>query len=62
MRLARFSREVVSSRGVPGVKALLDRMGFYGGPPRLPLLPLATEAADDVERAFQSLTAVRSDS
>jgi 4-hydroxy-2-oxoglutarate aldolase len=62
MRLARFSREVVSSRGIPGVKALLDRMGFYGGPPRLPLLPLAADAADDVERALQSLKALRSDS
>jgi len=45
----------VAHRGIPGVKALLDRMGFYGGPPRLPLLPLASDAADDVERALQSL-------
>jgi len=62
MRLARFSREVVSNRGIPGVKALLDRMGFYGGPPRLPLLPLTADAADDVERALQYLKAARSDS
>ncbi len=55
LRLARFSREVVSQRGIPGVKALLDRMGFYGGPPRLPLLPLAPDAADDVERALHAL-------
>ncbi len=59
MRLARFSSEVVSQRGIPGVKALLDRMGFYGGPPRLPLLPLASDAADDMERALQSLKAPR---
>lgn len=58
MRLARFSRDVVAHRGIPGVKALLDRMGFYGGPPRLPLLPLALDAADDVERAYQSLMAL----
>jgi 4-hydroxy-2-oxoglutarate aldolase len=58
MRLARFSRDVVAHRGIPGVKALLDRMGFYGGPPRLPLLPLAPDAADDVERAYQSLKAL----
>jgi 4-hydroxy-2-oxoglutarate aldolase len=57
MRLAAFSREVVSLRGIPGVKALLDRMGFYGGPPRLPLLPLPSDAADDLERALLSLTA-----
>ncbi|MFN2274372.1 MAG: dihydrodipicolinate synthase family protein [Anaerolineales bacterium] len=26
--------------GVPGLKAALDMLGFYGGPPRPPLLPL----------------------
>jgi 4-hydroxy-2-oxoglutarate aldolase len=56
-RLARFSREVLVKRGIPGIKALLDRMGFYGGPPRLPLLPLDPDAADDVENAFRSLRA-----
>jgi 4-hydroxy-2-oxoglutarate aldolase len=61
MRLARFSRDVVVGYGIPGVKALLDRMGFYGGPPRLPLLPLASDAADDVERALGALKALRGD-
>lgn len=55
MRLARFCRDVVVTHGIPGVKALLDRMGFYGGPPRLPLLPLGSDAADDVERALRAL-------
>jgi len=57
MRLARFSRDVVAGYGIPGVKALLDRMGFYGGPPRLPLLPLDSDAAEDVERALRALRA-----
>jgi len=57
MRLARFSRDVVVGYGIPGVKALLDRMGFYGGPPRLPLLPLDSDAAEDVERALRALRA-----
>jgi dihydrodipicolinate synthase/N-acetylneuraminate lyase len=61
MRLARFSRDVVVGYGIPGVKALLDRMGFYGGSPRLPLLPLASDAADDVERALGALKALRGD-
>jgi 4-hydroxy-2-oxoglutarate aldolase len=29
--------------GVAGVKAAMDLVGFYGGPPRAPLLPLTTE-------------------
>lgn len=55
MKLARFSRDVVVGYGIPGMKALLDRMSFYGGPPRLPLLALAPDAADDVERALRAL-------
>lgn len=57
MRLAHFSRDVVVRYGIPGMKSLLDRMGFYGGPPRLPLLPLDSDAADDVERALRTLQA-----
>ncbi len=30
--------------GIPGLKYTLDRLGYYGGPPRPPLLPV-TEAA-----------------
>jgi 4-hydroxy-2-oxoglutarate aldolase len=56
-KLARFSREVVVKHGIPGIKALLDRMGFYGGTPRLPLLPLDADAADDVESALHSMRA-----
>ncbi|HEY7698037.1 MAG TPA: dihydrodipicolinate synthase family protein [Vicinamibacteria bacterium] len=59
MRLARFSRDVVVRYGIPGMKALLDRMGFHGGPPRLPLLSLDSDAAEDVERALGSLRALR---
>jgi 4-hydroxy-2-oxoglutarate aldolase len=56
-RLARFSREVVAKRGIPGMKALLDRIGFYGGAPRLPLLPLDADAADDVENELRAMRA-----
>jgi len=37
------SRRVVSELGIPAVKYAMDINGYYGGPPRLPLLPL-TEA------------------
>jgi len=33
-------RAVTSGFGVPGLKAALDLLGYYGGPPRRPLLPL----------------------
>jgi len=37
---------VTTTFGVPGLKAAMDLMGFFGGTPRLPLLPL-----DDKQRA-----------
>ena len=31
---------VTASFGVPGLKAALDMLGYYGGSPRSPMLPL----------------------
>jgi len=39
-RLMPVGRAVTSGFGVPGLKAALDLLGYYGGPPRRPLLPL----------------------
>lgn len=47
---------LVNSRyGVPGLKYALDFNGFYGGPPRLPLLPLPRAAQLEIEAAFENL-------
>ncbi|MBI4675198.1 MAG: dihydrodipicolinate synthase family protein [Chloroflexi bacterium] len=40
LRLIRPNRAVTATWGVPGLKAALDELGYYGGPPRSPLLPL----------------------
>jgi len=42
--------------GIPGLKYAMDRNGYYGGPPRLPLRPLTPEAKKAIEKAFQNLT------
>jgi 4-hydroxy-2-oxoglutarate aldolase len=39
-RIARVGIEVVGRMGIPGVKYALDLNGYYGGRPRMPLLPL----------------------
>lgn len=44
---------VTTRFGVPGLKAAMDMMGFYGGPVRAPLLPLTEEAREAVRREFQ---------
>jgi len=35
--------------GIPGLKYALDRLGYYGGPPRPPLLPLADAARREID-------------
>jgi 4-hydroxy-2-oxoglutarate aldolase len=39
--LALASKAIVSDGGIAGVKYAMDVRGYHGGPPRLPLLPLA---------------------
>lgn len=43
------SKRVVSELGIPAVKYAMDLNGHYGGPPRLPLLPLTAAQKSDVE-------------
>ena len=43
---------IVVGCGNPGVKAALDRLGLYGGPPRPPLLPVSAERAAAVDAAL----------
>ena len=52
--IQRISRAGLSSYGVPGVKYLMDLRGYYGGDPRLPLLPLTNEQKARIESIFQT--------
>jgi dihydrodipicolinate synthase/N-acetylneuraminate lyase len=49
-RIAAAAQRVVGDLGIPGVKYGMDFNGYFGGPARLPLLPLTGEAKDEVER------------
>ena len=49
-RIARAAERVVGDLGVPGVKYGMDYNGYFGGPARLPLLPLTGEAKGEIER------------
>ncbi|HTB96652.1 MAG TPA: dihydrodipicolinate synthase family protein [Terracidiphilus sp.] len=48
-RIAEASQKVAGKYGVPGVKHACEFNGYYGGYPRLPLLPLNAEQKADVE-------------
>ena len=41
--LVQVSKRIVSENGIAGVKYAMDLLGFQGGLPRLPLLPLSEE-------------------
>jgi 4-hydroxy-2-oxoglutarate aldolase len=43
------AKKVVSELGIPAVKHAMDINGYYGGAPRLPLLPLTAEQKEQVE-------------
>jgi dihydrodipicolinate synthase/N-acetylneuraminate lyase len=48
------SKLVVSTLGIPAVKHAMDVNGYYGGPPRLPLLPLSAAQKAEVESVMTS--------
>ena len=54
-RIVRAAERVVSELGVPGVKYGMDFNGYFGGPARLPLLPLTAELKTDIERLLSDI-------
>ncbi|MBZ5647504.1 MAG: dihydrodipicolinate synthase family protein [Acidobacteriia bacterium] len=54
-RIAQAAVDVVGKLGVPGVKYGMDLNGYYGGPSRLPFLPLTAEQKADVERLMADI-------
>ena len=46
---------VASELGIPALKYALDLNGYYGGPPRLPLLPLTADLKAEVEKLMADL-------
>lgn len=54
-RIARASLRVVGELGVPGLKHALDFNGYYGGPPRLPLLVPTAEVKAEIERLLECI-------
>jgi 4-hydroxy-2-oxoglutarate aldolase len=44
-----------SQAGLSGLKYAMDRQGYYGGPPRPPLLPLSLPAKHEIEEMLANL-------
>ena len=54
-RVSKAATRVASQLGIPGLKYALDLNGYYGGPPRLPLLPLTADLKREVEELMSDL-------
>ncbi len=51
-RIVQASRVVTGKFGMPGIKYACDLNGYYGGVPRIPLLPLTAEQQGEVAEAM----------
>jgi 4-hydroxy-2-oxoglutarate aldolase len=49
-RIVQASQRIVGDLGIPAIKYAMDFNGYYGGPARLPLLPITAEVKEEVER------------
>ncbi len=55
-KLAIAADAVISKLGIiPALKYAMDLNGYYGGPPRLPFLPLTAEQKSEVERLMADI-------
>jgi 4-hydroxy-2-oxoglutarate aldolase len=54
-RITPPGRLIATKYGIPGLKYAMDLNGYYGGPPRLPLIPPSPEAKAEIEAAFDGL-------
>ncbi len=48
-RISKAAQRIVGDFGVGGVKYAMELNGYYGGPPRLPLLPLTADGKSEIE-------------
>jgi 4-hydroxy-2-oxoglutarate aldolase len=54
-RIAKAAERLVGDLGIPGLKYALDLNGYYGGPARLPLLPITADAKSEVEQLMADI-------
>lgn len=54
-RVKLAAQRVVGELGVPGVKYAMDLNGYFGGPSRLPFLPLSGEQKAEIEKLMAGI-------
>jgi 4-hydroxy-2-oxoglutarate aldolase len=54
-RIVRAVQRVVGELSIPGVKYAMDLNGYFGGPVRLPLLPVTADLKAEIERMMADI-------
>jgi 4-hydroxy-2-oxoglutarate aldolase len=54
-RASRAANSVTTRYGIAGLKHAMDLRGYYGGNPRLPLLPVGEDAKTQIAEAFYGI-------
>lgn len=54
-RIATAAQRVGGELGVPGIKYAMDFNGYYGGPARLPFLPLTADLKSEIEQVMADI-------
>ncbi len=50
-----LNKAIIQTFGIPAIKYALDLLGYYGGPPRLPLLPLDEDGKREMNGLLKKL-------
>ena len=50
-----LNKAIIQVYGIPGIKYALDLLGYSGGPPRLPLLPLDQKGKEEMKALLRGL-------
>jgi 4-hydroxy-2-oxoglutarate aldolase len=53
LKMLPVNNAVTAIYGVPGLKAAMDMLGYYGGAPRLPLLPASDKEKSEIKEILQ---------
>lgn len=53
-----LNNAIIQTHGIAGTKYAIDLLGFYGGPPRNPILPLNANGKKGIEKILKNLNLI----
>jgi len=56
LELIPLNKAIIQTFGISGCKYALDLLGYFGGLPRLPLLPLDEKGKEEIKNILNNLS------